>query len=191
MSKQLDRLFTNYPFEKLTDFQQEALSFILAKLADSTIQDLRQQAYTVATIKHETGDTYRPIKEYGSEQYLRSKAYFPFVGRGYCQITWKDNYKRFGDLLKIDLLTKPELALDPDVSWRITELGMTKGLFTGKKLDDYFNNEVSNWIQARRIINRLDRAALIADYATRIYEVITVIDDIPEPRGFDEGGQPS
>jgi hypothetical protein len=44
-------------------------------------------------------------------------------------------------LLNIPLLENPELALDTNVSAKILVIGMEKGLFTGKKLDNYFNEE--------------------------------------------------
>jgi hypothetical protein len=38
---------------------------------------------------------------------------YQFRGRGYIQLTGVANYKKYGDLLKLDLLTHPELALVP------------------------------------------------------------------------------
>ena len=169
----------------MSEDQRCSLGFLLYKLETSSIKDLRQQAYVIATIKHETANTYEPVKEFGSEMYLRARPYYPYIGRGYVQLTWKDNYKRFGDLLKIDLLTNPSLAQNKPIAWKITELGMTKGLFTGKKLDDYFNVDDTDWINARRIINRLDRAELIAGYAKKIYHTITRIEPVPPAKTFD------
>ncbi|WP_337739427.1 hypothetical protein [Agrobacterium vitis] len=42
---------------------------------------------------------------------------------------------------------------------------MTEGWFTGRKLSDYFTPSSSDWVNARKIINRLDRAQDIAGYA--------------------------
>ena len=171
--KQLERVLTHYPFGELSELQKDSLSFVLYKLSESIITDQRQQAYVLATIKHETAETYRPIKELGSPNYLKSKSYYPFIGRGYVQLTWEANYKRFGNLLRIDLLTMPELAQRPEIAWKITELGMTKGLFTGKKLSDYFNNDETDFYHARRIINVMDRAEMIKEYAELFYKVIS------------------
>jgi putative chitinase len=49
---------------------------------------------------------------------------------------------------------------------------METGLFTGKKLGGYFNNKTEDWINARRIINKLDKAPQIAAYAKRFYGAI-------------------
>ncbi|WP_449397146.1 hypothetical protein [Devosia riboflavina] len=46
---------------------------------------------------------------------------------------------------------------------------MTKGTFTGKKLQDYINSDQCNYVEARRIVNGKDKdkAALIAGYAEK------------------------
>jgi len=147
--------------------------------------DKRFRAYILSTIKHECADTWLPIKEYGTPSYF-NKYELPthlsknlgnskvgdgklFIGRGYCQITGRSNYTTFSKLLSIDLISNPDLALDPDVSLKIIHQGMTKGLFTGKKLSNYFNNKSCDWINARRIINGTDCAEKIADYAIALY----------------------
>jgi len=169
----IENIIAQYPFGKLNEKQTQGLNFLINKLKSSPIQSLRQQAYVLATIKHETAETYQPIKELGSSQYLQSKKYYPFIGRGYVQITWESNYKRFGELLRIDLVEKPDLALRPEISWVIAELGMTKGLFTGKRLSDYFNENKTDFVNARRIINGLDKAEKIAGDAESIYKIIS------------------
>ena len=59
---QLDKLKDNYPFEPLTDKQSCSLNYLIHRLNHSSIKDLRQQAYVLATIKHETAHTYDPIE---------------------------------------------------------------------------------------------------------------------------------
>ena len=49
---------------------------------------------------------------------------------------------------------------------------MRKGLFTGKKLSDYISRSGCDYKQARRIINGVDRASLIADYAVTLEDVL-------------------
>jgi len=198
--KPLDNLFTNYPFGKLTEQQEDALSFILTKLADSTIQDPRQQSYVLASVLHETNQTFKPIEEgyylngnrvqklyryYEKENPKALKTIFPngvkginYLGRGFVQLTHFDNYFKFGKLLSINLVEEPDIAMIPHTAWMITELGMTKGLFTGKKLSDYFNTE-TDFYRARKIINGLDRAIEIKEYAEKIFQVITAGESEP------------
>ena len=42
---------------------------------------------------------------------------------------------------------------------------MEHGVFTGKKLADYFSEDRDRWVQARSIINPGDKPRLVADYA--------------------------
>jgi putative chitinase len=43
-------------------------------------------------------------------------------------------------------------------------IGMHEGLFTGKKLSQYFNEVTEDPISARKIINGKDKAKMIAGY---------------------------
>ena len=52
-------------------------------------------------------------------------------------------------------------------------LGMMEGWFTGKKLATYFNTTTEDWLNARKIINGLDKADLIKDYALKYYACIS------------------
>jgi len=88
-----------------------------------------------------------------------------FRGRGFCQITGRENYTRFAKLLNLDLVGNPDLALEPETAAKIMVLGMRDGLFTSYHLADFFNAKQTDWVGARRIINSLDRAADIARYA--------------------------
>lgn len=126
-----------------------------------------QCAYALATVYHETARTMQPVIEAGSQSYLRAKRYYPYIGRGLVQITWLSNYKRFGDVLSVDLVHFPEKALDLNTSLGIMAKGMSQGLFTGKGYNNMplrsYNK--ADYINARRIINGLDKASTIADYA--------------------------
>jgi putative chitinase len=95
-----------------------------------------------------------------------------YRGRGYCQITGKDNYGKFSDLLGIDLVANPDLALTDEVAGKIITIGMRDGIFTGKRLGDYFTSNGSDWVNARRIINGLDRANDIAGYGKKFYAAL-------------------
>ena len=81
------------------------------------------------------------------------------------QLTWYENYDKAGRLLGIDLLNKPELALDAAIAARIMREGMLDGWFTGKKLANYVGLRTANYVGARHIINGRDKAEQIAAQA--------------------------
>ena len=127
-----------------------------------------QIAYILATAEWETNHTWKPVKEaYWTSEAWRKKhlRYYPYFGRGYVQITWKENYEKFGKLLGVDLVQHPDLALYPEYAAFILVYGMKHGIFTGKKLDDYITGRVSMYADARRIINGTDKAGTIASMA--------------------------
>ncbi|WP_247997259.1 hypothetical protein [Brucella tritici] len=124
-----------------------------------------QMAYVLATAYHETAHTMKPILEKGGDKYLRSKKYWPFVGRGYVQITWRSNYERASKELGVDFVKKPELLLKPEYAAPIIIAGMVEGWFTSKKLSDYITLQRSDFKSARKIVNGTDKAELIAGYA--------------------------
>jgi hypothetical protein len=124
-----------------------------------------QAAYVLATTWHETAHTMRPVREMGGEKYLKSKAYYPYVGMGYVQLTWKRNYEKAGKKLGVDFLSNPRLLLEAKYAAPILVIGSKEGWFTGKKLDDYITIYRSDYVGARRIINGTDRATLIANHA--------------------------
>lgn len=97
---------------------------------------------------------------------------YRYRGRGLVQITWKRNYRLFGELLGLDLVAEPELAQDWDVAIRIMVEGMVGGLFTGKSLSEYITGDQTDFIGARRIINGTDRAEVIAGYARQFLALL-------------------
>jgi putative chitinase len=132
--------------------------------------DDRWLAYAFGTAHHETDRKFGPIREYGLG---KGKPYVPYYGRGLVQLTWKNNYEKMGKKLRIKLVENPDLALEVKNAIPILFIGMNEGIFTGKKFADYFSKTKEDWVQARRIINVLDKAQLIADYAKRYYGAIS------------------
>lgn len=126
-------------------------------------------AYVLATAYHETAHTMKPVREYGGETYLKSKKYYPYVGMGYVQLTWDYNYKKASSKLGVDFMKNPRLLLEPKYAVKILLVGMKEGWFTGKKLSDYISLQKSDYLNARRIINGVDRAKDISDLAV-VYE---------------------
>ncbi len=144
----------------LTKGQVEGMERIIAywqeKYPHVTID---QFAYVLATIAWETGRKMVPVREAGGEAYLRTKKYYPWVGEGLVQVTWEANHRKFGGKKPGDLMSWP-IAL-----YACFE-GMTKGMFTSKKLSDYIGIGRLDYQNARRIINGIDRAAEIAKIAS-------------------------
>ena len=138
---------------------------------------LRQVAYMLATAKHETANTFAPIEEYGKGKGLPygkpdRKTGLVYFGRGYVQLTWVKNYQTMGTVLGLPLYTQPDLALRYDVAYKIMSSWMTHGTFTGVSLSRYINEGKTDYLNARKIINSLDKADLIAGYATAIEQML-------------------
>ena len=146
--------------------QMEGISLIITKFFEAGFTSREWLAYILATSWHETAFTMRPVIEYGSEKYLREKPYWPYYGRGFVQITHKENYEKYG------IADNPDMALDPELACYILIHGMTEGIFTGRKLKHYFNQGVSDPFNARKIINGLDRAARIVEYHNNFMKVL-------------------
>lgn len=129
-------------------------------------------AYILATVYHETAFTMQPVKEYGGEDYLKRKKYYPWVGRGYAQLTWEENYKKAGDKIGVDLIKNPEAAMIPANAVKILFDGMLEGWFTGKSLKNHIDDldeddeeDGREYQESRRIINGVDKKKIIANYA--------------------------
>ena len=161
-------------FGRMSQSQVEGLNSLLDAVGGCLINEA---AYMLATAYHETAHTMQPIEEYGKGRgrdygkrlKMSRKPYSDtlplYYGRGYVQLTWYENYDKAGRLLKLDLLRQPELALQADVAAKIMREGMFDGWFTGKKLGEYIGLRTAEYVSARRIINGMDKAQLIAGYA--------------------------
>lgn len=156
--------------------------------------DDRWLAYALATAHHETDRTMQPIREYGTrERFLRLydiSGIDPrrarsmgnttigdgprYCGRGFVQLTWKNNYLRAGKEIGYpELVDNPDDALKPEYARPILFQGVIGGWFTGRKLSDYFSVAKADWTGARRIINGQDKASLIAGYGEAYYAAIS------------------
>lgn len=182
---------------KLTAAHVAGLSAILTKWErDMPNADQRWLAYMLGTAHHETGRTLQPVRETfassdaqaiarldhayakGALTWVKTPYWHKdadgksWLGRGFVQITHKANYQKLGSAIGIDLVGDPDRAMDLDVANKIMFTGMTNGLFTGRRLRNYFAGSAEDWRSARKIINGLERADLVASYAKSYYTAI-------------------
>lgn len=166
----------------LTDPQRINISCCIEEFEKRGLKDLRFLAYILATIYHETGATMEPIEEigkgrrkpYGMHLKYDNTVYTDtmniFYGRGHTQNTWYENYKALTRAAKLigkpelDFFNHPELLLQVEPSIWATFYSMIRGLYTGKRLSQYFNEKVDDPEGARWIINRQDKAKEISEY---------------------------
>ncbi len=120
-----------------------------------------------------------------------------YRGRGYVQITGRENYERMSGLLQdegftynldgqtwgtaqnpIDLLANPtHVNRSTALAAKLLVLGMTEGSYTGKSMDDYINEDETDFTNARRVVNGdvEENGASIATIARRYAAPIATI----------------
>ena len=162
--------------------------------------NLYEVAYMLATVRHEayhfpTGEYFSERPEVGGISYFnkydpvlasdsagRERAKlngnteegdgYKYRGRGCVHLTWKNNYRKFSDLLGFDFVKDPDRAAVFEYSVPIMVVGMTNGLFTGRKLAHYINAQGVDYLSARKIINGVDEQRLIASYANKFEAIL-------------------
>ncbi|MBE9144294.1 glycoside hydrolase family 19 protein [Planktothrix mougeotii] len=151
--------------------KQAAVEAIIKEANRQGITSQDQIAYIIATVQHETNDSFQPVKEsyylgeIEGENDRKTLPYYPYYGRGYVQLTWDYNYRQYSDVLGLDLVNDPDLVMRPDIALFILVHGMKSGTFTTIKLDDCISNGRMDFIEARKIINGNDKAEQIQSYA--------------------------
>ncbi len=176
-------------FPTLQQPQVDGINAILDEYELRQLSDSRWLAYILATAYHETAKTMQPIEEYGKGaghkygQHIKQsgETYDTpdqlYYGRGHTQNTWYEIYDMLtNEATKAgkdwDFLNQPELLLTMECSiWAMFEC-MIHGRYTGVSLSRYFNASTADWTNARKIINGLDKADLIAGYAMMFYRAI-------------------
>ena len=129
-----------------------------------------QIAYVLATTQWETAQTFQPVKEafWHDEAWRKANLpYYPFYGRGYVQLTWQGTYKAYSDILGINLVSNPDRAMEPSVALFVLVHGFKTGTFTGRKITDFINPGLTDFVNARRCINGTDKATEIASLAEK------------------------
>lgn len=146
-----------------------------------------QTAYILATAKWETAHTMKPVREaYWLSEDWRKKnlRYYPWYGRGYVQITWKENYRNAGKRLGLDLTSDPDSVMQPEVAAEILVRGMMEGWFTGLALPKYVGEGRKDYHEARRVVNGTDKAKDIAEIAREYESVLSAQPAKPQKTGW-------
>jgi predicted chitinase len=81
------------------------------------------------------------------------------------QLTWDDNYRTYSQILSLDLVNDPDLALDPKTALFVLVHGFKTGVFTGRKITDFIDGGRTDFVGARCCINGTDKANEIAALA--------------------------
>jgi putative chitinase len=182
---------------KIKSGQKDGLAFILDVWEEAhAAKDDRWLAYALGTAFHEVDRTMKPIHEYGGNSYFFKKYDIAgdrpakakelgnlqpgdgilFHGRGFVQLTGRTNYEAMQKAFDVDLTSDAaaaDRALEPELAAKIMFHGMEAGTFTGRKFSSFFNPTKEDWVNARRIINGLDKANNIAAYAKDFYGAIS------------------
>ena len=163
-------------FNRLTAKQVSGHEDILKELKRRNVP-LSHAAYVLATAYHETAKRMQPVREglNASDAWRkRNLRYYPWYGRGHVQLTWRENYVRADRELGLGgaLVANADLALEPEVSVQVLVVGSVEGWFSkdrqGKPhtLARHIKTGTrAEYRQARRIINIMDKADLIAGHA--------------------------
>jgi predicted chitinase len=137
--------------------REQSVNLIVKTALENGVSDPKQIAYMLATAQHETRNFNAPEEDFGRAQarklgYRGGEEYF---GRGYVHLTHNDNYQKFDKLLGMngELTRNPDLAKDPEIAAKVLVVGMRDGLFTGKKLDRYIDEDSHDLYNARRTVN--------------------------------------
>ena len=171
---------------KLNADQVEGIEAILDATKEAA-WPLSWTAYALATAYHETAFTMQPIAEMGGHNYFETnygvngknpkRAILngntatgdgaKYKGRGFVQLTWKNNYKKAAIATGLPIDVNPDLMLQIKPALKVMIWGMSGGHFTGKALKDYLGSKgaFQDFVNARRIINGSDKAMEIANYA--------------------------
>lgn len=156
-------------FRRLSQTQVDGLNIIIRSWRDMGRDYIPELAYILATAYHETAHTMQPVREayWKSEEWRKKNLrYYPWYGRGFVQLTWEDNYRWASERFAMpEIMINPDVIMTPELSANIMIEGMITGQF-GKPLTRYISREKKkDYRNARRSVNIMDKASLIAGYA--------------------------
>ncbi len=163
-SEAVERLASQVPSKSRASAKKN-IPLIGKALQDEGILDSNVLAYALATIEHETAETFEPIDEFSGRYSARRLGYeggTNYFGRGFIQLTHLRNYRMMGERIGMGdkLAENPSLASDPAVAAKI--------------LAAFFkDNNIANlasrgqFVAARRPVNPDRHGWAIADMAMK------------------------
>jgi putative chitinase len=174
---------------RISQSQVEGLEAILNAASGMGVRNVNVISYMIATAWHESRLV--PVREGFSNtdaearQVVRHRKYGKVVnghvyyGRGFVQLTWYDNYKKWG------IENNPDKALKPEFAAKVLVNGMLNGTYnkagTGPGIEYYLDREKPDWKNARRTVNILDRWELIKGYALIVKRAIEIAQSLYQP----------
>ena len=105
---------------------------IFGKMPDDELTKLK--ADPVKFFDYVYGDKNPAFKGYGNDQPGDG---YKYRGRGFIGITFKTNYKKYGEKLGIDLVGNPDLANDPKIAAKLAVMMMLDGMKRNPGADPY------------------------------------------------------
>jgi hypothetical protein len=127
------------------------------------INDRAVQVAAMGTVAIETASTFAPVREafWLDETWRRDNLtrYYPYYGRGYVQITWESNYRAYSRKINelwgagdaIDLIARPDDAMDPDVAAAVLALYFRDHGGDGLRLSPEAARR-GDWREVRRLV---------------------------------------
>lgn len=140
------------------------LPVVLNALADAQLTTPRLVAFALATIAAETA-AFAPVKE-GVSRFNTAQQPFDlyegredlgnlhsgdgakFPGRGFVQLTGRDNYRRYGERIGVDLIAHPERANELAIAAQLLALFIADRAAAIEKA-----LKASDFARARRLVN--------------------------------------
>ena len=163
----VDRLAAGVP-AKGREAARRNIPLIGKALEEEGILDSNVLAYALATIEHETDETFEPLEEIQGRFSARRLGYeggMNYFGRGFIQLTHLRNYKMVGERIGLgeSLVKHPELASDPVIAAKILA-----AFFKDNNVANLAST--GNFIAARRPVNP-DRNGRNIAWMAQKYEI--------------------
>jgi predicted chitinase len=190
---ELKQIMPNCAAAKRADY----LPFIQQAMQEFEITSYLREAAFLAQLAHESGElrymeeiasgsAYEGRKDLGNIQPGDGKRY---KGRGPIQLTGRANYKKYGDLLGLDLINNPTIAATKEVGFRIAgqfwKLNGLNGLADQqdfkqitKRINGGYNgldDRTKYYNRAKQVLNKNDAVDASAPVAPEVADAVLAV----------------